>query len=93
MKKMLLVAAVIGLTMTSCKKDYTCQCIYTKKFTLGNNYSKPDGSPITVSNTTGKMKKDEAIKKCEQYNGTVVTSSPSDPTQFGTSTTTDCKIR
>lgn len=26
MKKVLLVAAVAGLSMVSCKKDYTCEC-------------------------------------------------------------------
>jgi hypothetical protein len=26
MKKVLLVAAVAGLAMASCKKDYTCEC-------------------------------------------------------------------
>ncbi|MES2680326.1 MAG: hypothetical protein V4635_10595 [Bacteroidota bacterium] len=55
--------------------------------------SKPDGSPTTVSNTTGKMKEDEAKKKCELYNGTVITSSPKDPTQYGSTTTTDCKLK
>ena len=29
MKKVLLVAAVAGLSMVSCKKDYTCECTVT----------------------------------------------------------------
>jgi hypothetical protein len=29
MKKILLVAAVAGLSMVSCKKDYTCTCTVT----------------------------------------------------------------
>lgn len=29
MKKILLIAAVAGLAMASCKKDYTCECTQT----------------------------------------------------------------
>ena len=29
MKKILLIAAVAGLSMASCKKDLTCTCVYT----------------------------------------------------------------
>jgi len=29
MKKVLLIAAVAGLAMVSCKKDYTCECTYS----------------------------------------------------------------
>ena len=58
MKKILLVAAVAGLSMVSCKKDYTCECTITTTVT---------GLPTTTQTTsgaTGKMKKAEAEDKC-----------------------------
>ena len=84
---MLLVAAVVGLTMTSCKKDYTCECTFTGK--IYQNGVETNGQTTTASTATGKMKKDDAKTKCEQSNGTIM----SGTTQFGTSTTTDCKIK
>lgn len=32
MKKVLLIAAVAGLAMVSCKKDYVCECTNTSTF-------------------------------------------------------------
>lgn len=59
MKKILLVAAVAGMAMASCKKDYTCECVYT---------TNSPGSPAYPSTSTKltKMKKDDATKKCDE---------------------------
>ena len=43
MKKILLVAAVAGLAMVSCKKDYVCEC---------TNSSTAPGSTSTTSKST-----------------------------------------
>lgn len=55
MKKILLVAAVAGLSMVSCKKDYTCEC----KTTSGS-------TTATASGATGKMSKKDAEAKCNE---------------------------
>ncbi len=43
MKKVLLVAAVAGLAMVSCKKDYVCEC---------SNTSTMAGAPTTTTKHT-----------------------------------------
>lgn len=56
MKKVLLIAAVAGLSMVSCKKEYTCECTVT---TAG----------ISVSaSTTIKDTKKKATDACEAGN-------------------------
>lgn len=59
MKKILLIAAVAGLSMVSCKKEYTCECKYTGVVTG------------TVSEKFDKMKKKDAEKKCDEYDESV----------------------
>jgi hypothetical protein len=59
MKKVLLVAAVLGLAMVSCKKDYTCECTVT-------TYSNGASASQTTSGATGKMKKADATSKCDK---------------------------
>jgi hypothetical protein len=53
MKKLLLVAAVAGFAMTSCKKDYTCTCKVTD-----------NGTVLSESKYTAKLKKSEAESWC-----------------------------
>lgn len=58
MKKLVLAIAALGLiSLTSCKKDYTCSCT---TFATGSGI---DGQ--TIETKTGKMKKKDAEKKCE----------------------------
>ena len=71
MKKILLVAAVAGLSLVSCKKDYTCECTTTS--TSYNNGVATVGTPIVSSGGTGKMKKDDAKKDCEGKSSSVST--------------------
>jgi hypothetical protein len=54
MKKLLLVAAVAAFTMTSCKKDYTCECTVTT------------GGISVVGTTTVKDTKKKAKETCEK---------------------------
>lgn len=56
MKKVLLVAAVAGLSMVSCKKDYTCECTVTTA-----------GVSATASSTINDTKKN-ATDACEAGN-------------------------
>lgn len=53
MKTIVFTLAVAVLSLTSCKKDYTCECIKNG----------PNGSSSETTNT-GKMKLDEARAKC-----------------------------
>ena len=59
MKKILLIVAVAGLAMTSCKKDYTCECT-----TSGS------GTSISTS-TTIHDTKSNATTACEAGSSSV----------------------
>jgi hypothetical protein len=56
MKKALLIAAVAGFVMTSCKKDYTCECTSTV------------GTITSTASTTINGKKDDVKTACEAGN-------------------------
>ena len=58
MKKLLFVAAVAAFTMTSCKKDFTCECTYDD----GN------GGSITQEYVMTDSKKAAAAAVCEGKN-------------------------
>lgn len=53
MRSLLLIFAVASVGLTSCRKDYVCECIKTS----------PNGTS-SETNNTGKMKLDEARAKC-----------------------------
>ena len=55
MKKVLFIAAVAGLSLVSCKKDYTCECTVTS-----------NGQSVSGSGATGKMSKKDAEAKCNE---------------------------
>lgn len=56
MKKILLIAAVVGLAMASCKKIYTCECTVTTA-----------GVSVTASgDTKEKMTKKDAKAECDK---------------------------
>jgi hypothetical protein len=57
MKKVLLIASVIGLAMASCKKDYTCTC---------KDQTTPPDPDIKYTYT--KVKKKDAQKSCDDQN-------------------------
>jgi len=59
MKKVLLVVAVVGLSMASCKKDYTCTCKDTDTVN--------PGSDVVIKGTA---KKKDADKVCDAANTT-----------------------
>jgi hypothetical protein len=59
MKKSLLVMALAGLAMTSCKKMHTCEC---------TEYE--DGQVIGTSSWSAKMKKSDAETWCNGYSST-----------------------
>jgi hypothetical protein len=60
MKKILLIAAVASFAMTSCKKDYTCQCV------------DKDGAETIAY--TAKLKKKDANNWCDTWNTGVAAS-------------------
>ena len=53
MKKIMLVAAVAVCVLSSCKKDYTCECTTTD-----------NGTVIQTVTYTGKMKKSDSESWC-----------------------------
>lgn len=82
MKKILLIAAVAGLAMASCKKDRTCTCTKTQ--------TPPSGSAITSSYevTVEKATKGQAKDgKCRSYSNQ--TTAP----VSGTKTEVNCELK
>jgi hypothetical protein len=55
MKKALLATTLLSIVLTSCKKDYTCECTTTS----------PAGTTIGTTNL-GKMTKKNAETKCNE---------------------------
>ena len=77
MKKILLVAAVAGLAMVSCKKEYTCECTST---------TNASGTTMSVTaSTTIKDTKKNATEACEA--GT------KDNSVGGVTAKVECKIK
>ncbi|MES2681526.1 MAG: hypothetical protein V4635_16645 [Bacteroidota bacterium] len=62
MKKIFLSAIIIA-SLTSCKKDYTCECKSTSTY--------PGIPGSTGKSNTGKMKKQHAIEKCNEGDKTI----------------------
>ncbi len=86
MKKILLIAAVAGMAMTSCKKDYTCECTTTS--------NAPGVGSTTASGSTGKMKKKDAESKCNEGDRTYSIDSFNAQLQPVTyNYTTECSIK
>ncbi len=57
MKKVLFLTAVLALAMTSCKKDYTCECVDSDRT-----------NPYDFSYTYKKVKKKDAEASCKAQN-------------------------
>ncbi len=65
MKKTILFTVLAILTLASCKKDYTCECVYS-------------GSTVVVETIQlKKMTEKEAKSKCDSYDEVVVVGSGS----------------
>lgn len=79
MKKILLVAAVAGMTMVSCKKDYTCECTTTSTVPGSTSYT----SKSTIVGVSKSAAKAHCFKSSNDYEagGTTYT------------TTRDCKLK
>lgn len=83
----MIIVAVAGLTLVSCKKNYTCTCTYSSKaYDDGVVWST---SNLEFSESTGKKKKKDAEKECTEDNGTIMSGDKT----WGTETTTDCKLK
>lgn len=66
MKKAILLAGVlfvVGTTMVSCKKDYTCKC--SKTYTTGNGTTTKDYSVYTYKDT-----RNRAETRCNENTNT-----------------------
>lgn len=62
MKKLALVIAIAGLSLASCRKEYTCECTTTDNFLGG----------VSTSNSTSTIKstKKKATEVCEDLEQT-----------------------
>jgi hypothetical protein len=86
MKKLVLIAAIAGLAVASCKKEYTCECKTTS--------SDPDMFTMNTSGTTGKVRKKDAKAKCNE--GDMTYTVPSYDENFNPTTfeyKVDCNLK
>ncbi len=88
MKKVVLIAAVAGMAMVSCKKKYTCECTTTVK-TYSNGQTSTVGPNTSSNELDEKMKKSDAKDKCESSNGTTAVGNTSN----GIETTVVCSLK
>ena len=72
MKKVLLIAAVAGIAMISCKKQYSCECTTTSTVYI-NGKATTNGPTTSSGKFDDKMKKKDAKSKCEEGNKTTTT--------------------
>lgn len=77
MKKALLTAAILGFMVSSCKKNYTCECTETS--------SDPSEPASTYKYSTGKVKKKDAEAFCSNLESTY--------SFFGTTYTEKCELQ
>lgn len=89
MKRILLVAAVAGMAMVSCKKIRTCECSYTST-TYINGKATTTGPTTTSGDFDEKMTKKDAKSKCEEGNGTT---SVGDKNTGVETTVSGCKLK
>ena len=83
----MLIAAVAGLSLVSCKKEYTCDCTTTS--TIYMNGQATVSGPTTTSTNLGKMKKDDAEAKCNEGDAEAT----SGDTNFGGKTVQTCDLK
>jgi len=69
MKKLLFVAAIAVMGLSSCKKDYTCTCVISDS----SGYFPTTTTTSTIPNTT-KSKAEDACKAANSTIGTLSTS-------------------
>lgn len=71
MKKITFYAAFFLIALTSCKKEYTCDCVITTSVTYDDGFSEPVTTTGTTTSTRKiTAKKKDAISDCESSNGT-----------------------
>ncbi|MFA7274086.1 MAG: hypothetical protein WC044_09460 [Crocinitomicaceae bacterium] len=93
MKKTLLIGTFALLAMTSCKKDYTCECTTTvtqPAFVFGGIQIQSASTTKSTVSTTIKDKKDAAASKCASGTGTI--STPSQYASAGATPTTAATV-
>ncbi len=61
MKKIILVVAIAGLAMASCKKDRICSCTTTSSFTVGGSYTSTND--VTYNKVTKGTAKSACISR------------------------------
>ncbi len=71
MKKIILVVAIAGLAMASCKKDRICSCTTTSTFNSGNSsVSTTSTNNVTFNKVTKETAKSACIsRKASDSNG------------------------
>ncbi len=84
MKKILLIAAVAGLAMVSCKKDRTCTCTSSNSYTSGGLTTSTTG---TQDYTIVKVSKHTAKLAC------IHSKSTNSGSNYTSVAETDCKLK
>lgn len=60
MKKKIIIGGIAILALSSCKKDYTCECVYS------------GSSTVIETIQLKKMKENDAIKECDTHDQVII---------------------
>lgn len=96
MKPIYLLTVISFITLTACKKEYTCSCTYDSTQQMYDSFGDPIGSEQTThtsSSTKIRDKKDAAKTTCEGSNGTIVQNSSSGFYTTKQTVTTNCTLQ
>lgn len=95
-KNIFYLAAISVIALSSCKKEYQCDCETTMEQQSYDENGNPMGAPSTTnstSSTTIEAKKDDAESKCKANGGTIEQSSQSNGFYVEQEIITVCELR
>lgn len=94
MIRTLLMLAVVGLSFTSCKKDYTCKCVQTYVTTAYTQYGiyHPQSTTASTYSNTFRGKEDDAESWCRNSESYSVNTYGSGEAQRTATTVVDCEL-
>lgn len=97
MKKIIICLSALGLiTLSSCKKEFTCSCVMETEQTFTDENGTPQGDPTTSETTSShvlKDKEDDARVQCEGNNGTIEQNTQSGGMHIKQEITTNCTLK
>lgn len=94
MFRLILIFSTLGITLLSCKKEYTCSCqqtvVTTPYIQFGVYY--PQSTTSTGFKNTIKDKEDKAKSACKNYESVRINTWGSGESQRTTTETVECEL-